>query len=330
MQTKQLGTSDIHVTHLCMGTATFGGQADQAASFAMLDACADVGINFIDTANVYPLGAQMSERGQSETVVGQWLKGRRQHFVLATKAGGVMGLSANERGSSKQHLLTALDASLKRLQTDYVDVYQLHYDDFKTPLVETIEAMNQMAISGRIRAWGISNFQAWRLARVIGLCETHQWVKPSLIQPRYNLLFRQIERDLIPLSEAEQLGMICYNPLAGGLLSAKHQFAAKPNDNSRFGQGAAGDMYKDRYWHEREFLAVQQYAQLAKECNIPLVQMAVAWVLANPAVTCAILGASRVEQLPDVFKASDTVLTESVMTRLNEISHEFRRGDASR
>lgn len=330
MQYARLGSTGIEVSRLCMGTATFGGQADETACFAMLDACAAQGVNFIDTANAYPLGSDPADKGESERIVGRWLQGRRHETILATKGGAVMGPLSWQSGNSRKHLLDAVDASLKRLGTDYVDLYQLHYDDRNTPLDESLEALDTIVRSGRARYAGVSNFQAWRLARVIGRCETNHWARPVAVQPRYNLLFRQPERDLVPLCQEEGIGMICYNPLAGGLLSGKHRFAAEPEADSRFGAIKGAAMYKERYWHEREFVAVEAFVKLAQQAGIPPVQLAVAWVLARPAVTSAIMGASRVEQLSDVLAAPLTQISTDLMTQLDDLSHEFRMGDASR
>ena len=330
MQYAPLGSTGVNVSRLCMGTATFGGQSDDAASFAMLDACAAQGVNFIDTANVYPLGSEPRDKGNSERIVGQWLKGKRHQFIVATKGGGVMGPLPWESGNSRKHLLDAVDASLKRLGTDHVDLYQLHYDDANTPLDQTLATLDTIVRSGRARYVGISNFQPWRLARAIGRCETNRWVSPVSVQPRYNLLFRQIERDLISLCREENLGMICYNPLAGGLLSGKHNITTPPDANSRFGSGKGAALYKDRYWHEREFLAVSKFLDLAAQAGMEPVRLAVAWVLSQPAVTSVIIGASRVEQLPNVLWATEAVLDADLLARLNDFSLEFRMGDASR
>ena len=330
MQRARLGSTGIEVSRLCMGTATFGGQSDDQASFAMLDACASKGVDFIDTANVYPLGSEPKDKGNSERIVGQWLKGQRHRFIVATKGGGTMGPLAWEAGNSRKHLLDAIDASLQRLNTDYVDLYQLHYDDTNTPLDESLATLDTIVRSGRARYAGISNFRAWRLARALGRCETNRWVRPVAVQPRYNLLFRQIERDLVPLCREEGLAMICYNPLAGGLLSGKHCFDAPPDAHGRFGAGRGAAMYQDRYWHEREFIAVSAFVKLAAAAGIAPVPLAIAWVLAQPAVTSAILGASRVEQLASVLDCTEIQISPELLIRLDELSFEFRMGDASR
>jgi aryl-alcohol dehydrogenase-like predicted oxidoreductase len=243
-----------------------------------------------------------------------------------------MGPLPWESGNSRTHLLDAVDASLKRLGTDHVDLYQLHYDDANTPIDQTLATLDTIVRSGRARYVGISNFQPWRLARAIGRCETNRWVSPVSVQPRYNLLFRQIKRDLIPLCREGNLGMICYNPMAGGLLSGKHNYKAKPDADadSRFGSGKGAAMYKDRYWHEREFLAVSKFLDLAVQVGMEPVRLAVAWVLSQPTVTVLIVGASRVEQLPNVLCATESVLDADLLARLNDLSLEFCIGDASR
>ena len=330
MQTAPLGRTGIQVSRLAMGTATFGAQCDERTSFEILDACAAAGVNLIDTADVYPLGSAWADKGASERIVGAWLKGRRQQFVIASKGGAKMGRLPTEQGNSRQHLLQAVDASLQRLGTDYLDLYQLHFDDPQTPLDETLEALDVIVRSGRARHVGVSNFAAWRLARAIGRCEARGWMGPVAVQPRYNLLFRQIERDLVPLCREEGLATLCYNPLAGGLLSGKHRFDAQAEANSRFGAIKGAELYKDRYWHEREFAAVGAFIQLAAQAGIAPVPLAIAWVLAQPVVTSAILGASRPDQVQAALPAADTVVPAEVLSRLNELSHEVRMGDASR
>ncbi|MEO5671397.1 MAG: aldo/keto reductase [Ramlibacter sp.] len=330
MNTVRLGATGLKVSRLCLGTMTFGTQADEAESFAIMDTCAEAGVNFIDTANVYPLGADSSQRGETERIVGRWLKGKRERFIVGTKGASPMGSLPWEGGCSRKHLLGAIDASLERLGMDSVDVYQLHRDDPETPLDETMEALDTIVRSGRARYVGVSNFTAWRLARAIGRSEALRLVRPVTVQPRYNLLFRQFERDLFPLCQEEGLATLCYNPLAGGLLTGKHRDLNAPDAQTRFGAGKAAAMYKDRYWHDDEFAAVSQFVAVANEAGIPPVRLAVAWVLAQSAVTCAIIGASRAAQLPDLFAAEGTKLDAPLLARLDEMTRGFRLGDASR
>jgi aryl-alcohol dehydrogenase-like predicted oxidoreductase len=330
MPAIRLGATGLQVSRLCLGTMTFGTQADEKEAFAIMDAAAAAGVNFIDTADVYPLGVGHDQKGETERIVGRWLQGKRERFILATKCASPMGPLPWQGGTSRKHILQAIDASLQRLGTDYVDLYQLHRDDETTPLDETLEALDTVVRSGRARYVGVSNFSAWRIARMLGRAEAQRLAKPVTVRPRYNLLFRQFERDLFPLCREDNLATLCYNPLAGGLLTGKHRDLAAPDAQSRFGAGKAATMYKDRYWHEREFDAVAKIVGIAQEAGLAPVRLAVAWVLAQPAVTCAIIGATRTAQLADSLAAVEVKLDAGVLARLDEVTREFRFGDAVR
>lgn len=330
LPTTRLGRTGLTVSRLALGTMTFGLQTDEAVSRQILDKAAEAGINFLDTADVYPLGGGTATAGRTEEIVGRWLQGRRASFVLATKAVGVMGPQAWDQGASRKHLLDAIDASLKRLQTDHVDLYQLHSDDTTTPLDETLEALDVIVKSGRARYIGVSNFFAWRLAKALGRSELLRVAKFVSVQPRYSLLFREIERELLPLAADEGLGVIPYNPLAGGLLTGKHRPGTAPTPGTRFTLGTAADRYQDRYWNEPSFETVEQLRGLAQEAGLPLATLAVAWVLANPAITAPLLGASRPEQLDDTLAAAEVRLDGDLKARLDALTAGFRRGDAAR
>jgi aryl-alcohol dehydrogenase (NADP+) len=329
MQYTKLGSTGLTVSRLCLGTMTFGLQIEEAPARAILDESAASGITFIDTADVYPLGGDIHTAGRTEEIVGRWLKGRRNDFILATKAVGKMGPNAWDMGASRKHLIDAIEASLRRLDTDYVDLYQLHSDDQTTPLDETLEALDAIVRSGKVRYIGVSNFLAYRLAKALGRSDVRGLARFVCVQPRYNLLFRQIERELLPLCTEEQLGVISYNPLAGGLLTGKHHQGTKP-EGGRFTLGTAGNMYQKRYWHDREFATVSQLADAVRDSGLSLTTAAIAWVLANPVVTSAIIGASRPEQLKDAIAAADTTLDSGLKARLDELTHEYRMGDAAR
>jgi aryl-alcohol dehydrogenase-like predicted oxidoreductase len=331
VQYHKFGSTGLTVSRLCLGTMTFGLQTEEDASRSIMDKAADAGVNFIDTANVYPLGGTESVAGRTEEIVGRWLKGKRDRYILATKAVGKMGPSAWDQGASRKHLLDAIDASLKRLNTDYVDLYQLHSDDRETPLDETLEALDTIVRHGKARYIGVSNFLAYRLARALGRSDALRLSRFISVQPRYNLLFRQIERELLPLATEEQLAVIPYNPLAGGLLTGKHRHDAAPSEG-RFTAtvGKAGEMYTQRYWHEREFQTIEKLKAIAAETGETLAKTSLAWVLANPAVTSAIIGASRAEQLTDTLAAIDLVLDPEVKAKLDEATVEYRWGDAPR
>jgi aryl-alcohol dehydrogenase (NADP+) len=327
MNDIRLGATGLQVSRLCLGTMTFGTQADEKTAFAIMDAAAEGGVNFIDTANVYPLGVEFHERGVTEQIVGRWLQGRRERFVLATKAANPMGPLPWQTGTSRKHLLAEIDASLARLGTDYVDLYQLHRDDETTPLDETLEALDTIVRSGRARYVGVSNWPAWRVARALGRCEALRLAKPATVQPRYNLVYRQLERDLFPLVRQEGLGTLCFNPLAGGLLTGKHLDLHAPDSASRFGFGRASVSYRDRYWHERQFDAVRRIVEVANEAGLRPERLAVAWVLAQPGVSCAIIGATRPAQLPEVLAGAETRLAPEVLAKLDAITREFRQGE---
>lgn len=329
MQYRKFGATGLNVSRVCLGTMTFGFQIDEATSIRIMDTAADAGVTFIDTADVYPLGGGLSRVGSTEEIVGRWLKGKRDRFVLATKAVGEMGPSPWDRGASRKHLLGAIDASLKRLGTDYVDLYQLHSDDLDTPLDETLEALDVIVRTGRARYVGVSNFLAYRLARALGRADALGTARFVSVQPRYNLLFRQIERELLPLAQEERLAVLPYNPLAGGLLTGKHRREAPPPEG-RFTVGTAGALYQSRYWHEREFATIEALKQLTADAGLTLSTVAVAWVLANDVVTSAILGASRPEQLGDTLAALDLALDPQLKAKLDELTHEYRFGDATR
>jgi aryl-alcohol dehydrogenase (NADP+) len=330
MQYSKLGGTGLTVSRLCLGTMTFGLQSDEATSRSILDTAAEAGITFIDTADVYPLGGDIGTIGRTEDIVGRWLKGKRDRFIVATKAVGRTGPSAWDQGASRKHILDAIDASLRRLGTDYVDLYQLHSDDATTPLDETLEALDTVVRSGKARYIGVSNFLAYRLARALGRAEARNLTKFVAVQPRYSLLFREIERELLPLAAEDRLGVISYNPLAGGLLTGKHKSDAGPTPGTRFTLGTAAGRYQERYWHEREFATVEALRQAVSAAGLPLTTTAVAWVLANPIVTSAIIGASRPEQLADTLAAADLKLDHKVKQQLDDLTAEYRRGDAVR
>ncbi|MDE1996413.1 MAG: aldo/keto reductase [Rhizobiaceae bacterium] len=331
MQFQKFSRTGLMVSRLCLGTGTFGKQTDEAEAFRVFDKAADAGVNLIDTADMYPGGGTLAEVGSSEEITGRWLKGKRGSFIVGTKGGGPMGSQQWDRGSSRKHLLDAIDASLRRLDTDYVDLYQVHMDDAETPLDETVEALDIIVRSGKARYVGVSNFLAYRLARAIGRQDTLRLARFVSAQPRYNLLFREIERELLLLAQEENLAVIPFNPLAGGLLSGKYRQEEKP-DTGRFSPevGQFGAMYVARYWHQREFETVGRLQDIAAETGEPLTKLAVAWILANPTITSVILGASRTEQLTDTLAAADYALDPELKVKLDELTAEYRRGDATR
>ena len=330
MRHVRLGRTGLPVSRLCLGTMTFGLQCDEPASAAIMDRAAAGGITFFDTADVYPVGGGPETVGRTEEIVGRWLAPRRHDIVIATKCSGAMSGRPWDRGTSRKHILDAIEGSLRRLRTDYVDLYQLHHPDPATPIDEALRALDDVVRAGKARYVGCSNFPAYKVARALGRSEVLGVCHFDSVQPRYNLLFRQIERELLPLCLEEGIGVIPYNPIAGGLLSGKHRREAGPTAGTRFTLGNAAERYQDRYWHEREFATVDALRPLAQEAGLPLAGLAVAWTLAHPAITSAIIGASRPEQLDDLLVAVEKPISADLKARLDELTLEYRWGDDPR
>lgn len=330
MRHVQLGGTGLPVSKLCLGTMTFGLQSDEDTSNAIMDTAYEAGVTFFDTADAYPLGGDWQTAGRTEEIIGRWLTGRREDIILATKAFAPMSARRWDRGNSRKHLIEACDASLRRLNTDYIDLYQLHADDPATPLEETIRALDDLVSAGKVRYVGVSNWAAWRLARSLGVSELQHRVKFVSLQPRYNLLYRAIERELVPLCLAENIGVIPYNPLAGGLLTGKHQRTAPPPEGTRFSLGTAADRYQERYWKDAEFDAVDALKAVADEAGTSLTTLAVAWVLNQPAITAPIIGASRPDQLADVLAAADLAFTPELGSAMEQAAADFKLTEATR
>jgi 1-deoxyxylulose-5-phosphate synthase len=330
MPFARLGRTGLNVSRLALGTMTFGLQTDEAVAQKILAKAAAGGVNFLDTADVYPLGGGLDMVGRTEEILGRWLKGQRHSFVLATKAVGKMGPHPWNQGASRKHLLDAIDASLRRLQTDYVDLYQLHFDDPTAPLDETLDALDVIVKSGKARYIGVSNFLAYRVATALGRADLKGWTRLASLQPRYSLLFREIERELLPLALDEGIGVIPYNPLAGGLLTGKHRPGTAPTPGTRFTLGLAAERYQERYWNERAFATVETLQRVAAEAGVSLTTLSIAWTLANPAITAPLLGASRPEQLDDSLAAANYRLDPALKQKLDDLTAEYRRGDAPR
>jgi 1-deoxyxylulose-5-phosphate synthase len=323
MEHVRLGRTGLSVSRLCLGTMTFGYQCDEDVSRSVLDAAAEGGITFLDTADVYPLGGSGDTVGRTEEIVGRWLAGRRDDFIVATKCVGPMSKNRWDRGASRKHIFDAVDGSLRRLGTDYIDLYQMHQFDPTVTQDETLGALNDLVRSGKVRYIGCSNYLAWELARGIGRSETLGLARYDSVQPRYNLLYRNIERELLPLCAAEGVGVIPYNPLAGGFLSGKHQ-RGNPTEGSRFTLGTAAGRYQERYWHDRQFDVVEELRVIANESGVSLATLALQWVLTDRVVTSPIVGASRPEQLADAFAAVKAgPLDGETTTRLDELTVEF-------
>ena len=329
MEHVRLGRTGLQVSRLCLGTMTFGYQCDEPTSVAILNAATDAGITFLDTADVYPLGGGLDTVGRTEEIIGRWLVGRRDSVVLATKCVGRMGPQPWQQGASRRHILDAIEGSLRRLGTDYIDVYQMHSLDPNVSHDETLGALDQLVRDGKVRYIGCSNYLASQLARAIGRSETLGLARFDSVQPRYNLLYRNCERELFPLCLDDGVGVIPYNPLAGGFLTGKHRPGA-PTEGTRFTLGTAAQNYQQRYWNERDFATVEALRKLAADAGMSLARLAVAWCLAQPAITSPIIGASHADQLAEPVAALERRLDTDVLEQLDELTTDYRHHPAQR
>ncbi len=299
MEKRRMGKHGLEVTALCMGTMTFGLQVEEQASRTILDKAVDHGLVFLDTSDAYPAGGTRETVGGTEALLGRWIKdkGNRDSLIIATKCFVPTHAGPNNWGLSRHHIMRAVEASLTRLGTDYIDLYQSHGFDPHTPIDETLRAFEDLVTAGKVRYAGCSNYPAWRLAEALQAAERNHLSGYISVQPRYNLLYRDIEVELLPMCRSRGLGVIVYNPLAGGFLSGRYQPGQDFEDNSRFTLGTSADMYRERYWQEAQFQAVETLKAVVEAKGLNMVSVAVAWVLAQPGITSALIGASRPEQL---------------------------------
>lgn len=320
MQQRKMGRTGLKVSNICLGTMTFAGQADEATSMRILDVAFEEGVTFIDTADAYPIPPEPETAGFTEEVIGRWLAaepGRRDGLVLATKCRVRVGHGPNDQGLSRRHVLRACDDSLRRLKTDWIDLFQAHSPDPETPLEETLRAFDDLVRAGKVRYVGCSNYAAWQLALALGTSAQHGLARYDCVQPRYNALYREIETELIPLCHDQGIGVIVYNPLAGGFLTGKHRGDAPPTAGTRFTLGAAGELYRERYWQAAQFQAVAELKACCSERALNMATASIAWVLNQPGITSAIVGASRPEQLEATLAAADMILDDETLGAFN-------------
>jgi aryl-alcohol dehydrogenase (NADP+) len=305
---------------------TFGLQSGEEEAVRILDRAFDAGIYFLDTADVYPLGGGVRLAGTTEEIIGRWLKGKRDKVVLATKCFGATAKEPFQQGNSRKHIFDAVDASLRRLGTDYIDLYQLHRYDPNTPIDETMSALGDLVHMGKVRYIGCSNYPAFRLAKANGLAEGRGWERFSSVQPRYNLLYRVVERDLLELAREDGIGVIPYNPIAGGLLSGKHNPNQTPAEGTRFNSTPASQLYRERYWHEELFATVEQLKGVALREGVSLVTLAVAWVMRQPGVSAPIIGASKAVQLDESLAALNYQVSDELDAELRSLTDRYLEG----
>ncbi len=327
MKTKRLGGTGLKVSEICLGTMTFANQCDEPTSFAIMDRAWEAGVFFFDTADVYPLGSTPEMRGGTEEFVGNWIKARhrRDDLVLATKCRGEMGPGPNKGGLSRGWIMKAVEASLRRLKTDYIDLYQVHQLDLETPIEETLRALDDLVRQGKVRYTGCSNFPAWQLAKALWTSDKLGLARFESDQPRYNLLYREIENEILPLCRDQNLGVITYNPLAGGFLTGRYQTGQQVEQGTRFSLHQSGQMYQERYWQQAQFEAVEELKAFFDARNKPLAQVALAWVLAQPGITSAILGASRPDQLSESLGGTELKLEPEELEFCNSIWYRLPR-----
>ncbi len=301
MNFVRLGHAGLKVSRICLGTMTFGAGADKATSYALLDRFVELGGNFLDTADQYSSGV-------SEEIIGQWMRdrGNRNQIVLASKVYSVQGPGPNERGLSRIHIQQAVEASLRRLQTEVIDIYQIHRWDFEAPPEETLETLNDLVRQGKVRYIAASNLKAWHLSKYLHLSDRHHWSRFISLQPLYNALNRSIENEVLPLCAEQGLGVIAYNPLAGGVLTGKYKRGMTLPENTRLRDSEG---YQRRYYTDRSLDIVEDFVAAAKARGVTPAQLALAWVMAEPRVTCPIIGARTLDQLNDSLGRPDFELT---------------------
>jgi aryl-alcohol dehydrogenase-like predicted oxidoreductase len=309
MTSRPVGNTSLKISPLTLGTMTFGGQTDEATARTMVDMCLERGINHLDTANVYNAGV-------SEEFLGRILAGRRDRFVIATKVGQKMGEGPYEQGLAPTAIRLAIDASLRRLNTEFVDLYYLHLPDYAVPIEQTLATMNELVQAGKVRHVAISNYASWQICKMLWLAEKNGWSAPIAVQPMYNLLARRVEAELMPFCREFGLAVIPYNPLAGGLLTGKHSEQG-PISGTRFERMP---IYRDRYWQAENFAAVQRLHEIVKLEARSLTRLAIRWVMDRPGITSVILGASRLEHLQENLAAlDDPPLSAETLAACDEI-----------
>jgi len=311
MEYRILGRTGVKVSQLCFGTMSFGGDADEATSAAMFKRCREVGINFFDCANVY-------SNGRSEEILGKVMTGQREELVITTKVFGATGKDINDRGLSRRHISRAVEASLKRLQTDRVDLLFVHQFDAGTPIEETVRALDDLVHQGKILYPAVSNWAAWQIAKAHGISAREQLARFECIQPMYNLVKRQAEVEILPFALSEQVGVIPYSPLGGGLLSGKYSTKDKPEQ----GRLVQNKMYNKRYGEGMYYETAENFTTHAQEKGIHPATLAVAWVMAHPAITAPIIGARNVEQLEASLAALNVKMTPEWWKEIAALSYE--------
>ncbi len=314
----QLNRTELRISRLCFGTMTFGKPVDQPAANRMVERCMAAGINFFDTANGY-------SHGGAETILGNAIRAKRKEIILATKVHHKMGDAPDEAGLSRAAIFRGVEDSLRRLQTDYLDIYYLHEPDYSVPIEESLDAMNTLVRQGKIRYIATSNYASWQVCEMHWIAEKNHLQTPVIAQPMYSLIARGIEQEFLPMAKRLGISTIAYNPLAGGLLTGKHDFQTF-TAGGRFDPAFwGGSLYNKRYWHERTFRAVEQLKKVAADAGRCLPSLAFNWLLHHSASNGIILGASRMEQLEENLKAcQEGPLSPETVKACDEAWKEYR------
>lgn len=315
MDYRRLGRAGLKVSEICLGTMTFGNGADQAEASRMVDTALGSGLNFFDTANSYVGGV-------SETMLGEALKGKRQDAIIASKFFNPMGHRPNDSGMSRLHIKQQIEASLKRLQTDYIDVYYIHHVDHQTPLDEMLRALDDLVHQGKILYTAVSNFEAWRLMESLWLAETNGWAGFSAYQPQYSLVVRDIDEEIVPACQAKGLGLVAWSPLAGGYLAGKYTPGSLKVQGTRSSEGWG---FNSRFFAPNHSEILQALLDTAKEIGRSPAQVALRWVMDQPFMTSAIVGARNADQLKETLGAGGWRLPSEALARLNKVSAQPTR-----
>ena len=323
MEYRTLGLTGLKVSALCLGTMQFGWTSNETAAQRVLSAAYDAGINFLDTADIYSRWANGNPGGVAESIVGRWRQTNsvpRDRIIIATKVRGNMGGGPEDEGLSRSHIQKSVENSLRRLQTDYLDIYQAHWPDEKTPIEETLRAFDELVKQGKVRHIGASNFAAWELMQALWNSDRNGLARFDSLQPHYNLVHRQeFERELAAVCKTYEIGVIPYSPLAGGFLTGKYRRNLTPNS------ARAGGV--KRYFNERNWALIDQMDSLAKQKGASVSQVALAWLLADPLITSPIIGANSPEQLRDNLGAVDVHLTLDEKSALDQVTVWQEKGD---
>jgi len=310
---RQLGRAGLRVSVYALGTNAFGGRAEETASMAVIHHALDHGVNLIDTSNSYA-------NTRSETIIGKALKNRRGEAIIASKCGWKIGDGPNDEGASRWHVMREVEGSLRRLQTDYIDLYQIHRFDPHTPPEETLRALDDLIHQGKVRYIGCSNFAAWQVCEALWASDRCGLARYESVQPEYSPANRRIEAELVPLCLDQRLGLLVYFPLAGGVLTGKYKAGSPPPQGSRAQtQPSFGRMT------ERNLTLAQNMERVAAEVGATVAQLTLAWVMNRPGITSALVGATRVSQQEENLKSVDLELTPEVVNRINELSQDFVR-----